>query len=119
MMISVWLGAVLFFFGTSVGALLLVGFQWTAFKQRALRETMAELQAAAYVKREPIAFGRLNATHFTATCADYSHPATAIGEHVSLGANTDLVVETLLEQKQLEVNRTRRQIQTLRAAIPL
>jgi hypothetical protein len=69
MMISVWLGAVLFFFGTSVGALLLVGFQWTAFKQRALRETMAELQAAASVKREPIAFGRLNATHFTATSA--------------------------------------------------
>jgi hypothetical protein len=90
---------VLFFFGTSVGALLLVGFQWTAFKQRALRGTIAELQAATSVKREPIAFGRLNATHFTATSADYLHPASAArpnGEHVSLGTITDLVVEPLL-----------------------
>jgi hypothetical protein len=125
MNINLALGVAIFFLGTAAGALL-TRFQWMAFKQRVSQEMIEQLGAVLSAERGPVAVAPSDAANLTYTYRDDSYPASPAppieehaGEEMSLDMITDPTFRILLNQKQMEIARTREESRTLRAVIPL
>jgi hypothetical protein len=121
MTISGSLDAVIFFLGTATGALL-TRLQWAAFKQRVSQELIEEIKrASCHEGRSEEGDDPSETTVRIGGDALSASPLAGdqVRQPVSSDAISDPTVRALVEQKQIEISRIRREVQTLWDVMPL
>jgi hypothetical protein len=115
MTISGSLEAAIFFLGTATGALL-TRLQWASFKQRVSQELIEELKTAPShgVRSEDVDDPSETTVRIDGNALSASPLAgDRVRQLVSSDTLSDPTVRSLVEQKQIEISRIPREVQTL------
>jgi hypothetical protein len=118
MTIGISLGIAVFSLGAATGALL-ERLQRMTFRERISKNSVEQPEDAVSANCGP---DETKATTFIALSESGVHSSFTtphLGDHIPSDTIPDPATRTLLEQKQMEVDRLRREIQMIRAVIPM
>jgi len=120
MPVNVVFSLAIFFLGTAIGALL-TRLKWKAFETQVSERLMEQVENAVSSESNRIRIDQPTPIKVDATSEDELRPfaAPCVSEPIRPGILASLGPGEQLEKKLMELDRIRRDIQTLRDAIPL